>query len=220
MSDDKRKSPRLPVRVEMLLKQGSNARPVITDNLSSTGAFVEVDTPPAVDEKVGVRIHLGEGVAFDADARVVRHGAADSPGAGLEFLDGPHTDLDTFLHDLTPQTVAPNATGVERRRYPRFPFGAPITVQGSGPAVHATGIDASLGGVSLCAERLALKIGERVNLSLASREGQGRLELDAVVRRTLPSPHPGTFAFGLELSAVSGEKLSILARLYRSWRTP
>jgi hypothetical protein len=220
MSDDKRKSPRLPVRVEMLLKQGSNARPVITDNLSNTGAFVELEAPPAIDEKVGVRIHLGEGVAFDADARVVRHGANESPGAGIEFLDGPHADLESFLHELAPQTVAPNATGVERRRYPRFPFGAPIAVHGSGQPVHATGIDASLGGVSLCAERLVLKIGETVRLALATRDGQSRFDLEATVRRTLPSPHPGTFAFGLELTALSGEKLANLARLYRSWVTP
>lgn len=212
MSEDKRKAPRLPVRVEALLRQGSQAKPVITDNVSATGAFVELESPPAVNERVGVQIELGEGSELVEEARVVRHG---NGGVGIEFVGGPHEALAAFLQRLTPQAVTPATKEAERRRYPRFAFGSTIKIDRGGQQQAATSIDASLGGISFCGERLALRIGDQLKLGLP-RSGSP-LWLGATVRRTLPSPHLGTFAFGVEFQPMSAEVLDELATLYRAW---
>lgn len=62
----------------------------------------------------------------------------------------------------------------------------------------AWGIDGSNGGVSLCGQDLALHIGEHVVLNLSQPGTPFSFRVEASVRRTVPSPQPGTYAFGLE----------------------
>jgi c-di-GMP-binding flagellar brake protein YcgR len=106
---------------------------------------------------------------------------------------------------------APPPGGVERRRHPRVPLPVDIRIRTTRSMHAATGIDVSLGGVSLCAPDLALNIGDQVILNIAQPGTNFTFRLDAVVRRTLPSPHPGTFAFGFEFLPLDGTRQTLLA---------
>jgi len=83
--------------------------------------------------------------------------------------------------------------------------------------MHQThGLDVSLGGVSLCGPDLALTIGEQVILNLSQPGTNFTFRLDAVVRRTLPSPHPGTFAFGCEFLPLDPTRFALLVEFLES----
>lgn len=75
----------------------------------------------------------------------------------------------------------------------------------------AHSIDVSLGGVSLAGTDLALSIGEQVILNLLKPGTILSFRLDAVVRRTLPSPFPGTFAFGFEFLPMDPTRLALFS---------
>ncbi len=76
----------------------------------------------------------------------------------------------------------------------------------------AHGLDVSLGGVSLCGADLALNIGESIILNIAQPGTNFTFRVDAVVRRTLPSPHPGTFGFGLEFNNLDPARYAMLSQ--------
>jgi len=79
--------------------------------------------------------------------------------------------------------------------------------------MHATiGIDISLGGVSLAGAGLALSVGDNVILNIAQPGTNFTFRVDAVVRRTLPSPHQGTFGFGLEFTGLDQTRYEMLAQ--------
>lgn len=59
-------------------------------------------------------------------------------------------------------------------------------------------IDVSLGGASAAGADLSLSVGEQIIVNLLKPGTILSFRVDAVVRRTLPSPYPGTFAFGFE----------------------
>ena len=104
----------------------------------------------------------------------------------------------------------------ERRRYQRFSFPVDIRVRTS-RSMHATrGLDVSLGGVSMCGPDLALNVGEQVILNLSQPGTNFTFRLDAVVRRTLPSPHPGTFAYGCEFLALDPTRFALLVEFLES----
>lgn len=73
----------------------------------------------------------------------------------------------------------------------------------------AHSIDVSLGGASIAGGDLALNIGEQVILNLLKPGTILSFRLDAVVRRTLPSPYPSTFAFGFEFLPMDPNRTAL-----------
>jgi hypothetical protein len=116
-----------------------------------------------------------------------------------------------------PEQGAPQATdnppqGSERRRFPRFAMPVDIRVRTTRAMHVAHGIDISLGGVSLAGANLALSVGDNVILNIAQPGTNFTFRVDAIVRRTLPSPHPGTFGFGLEFAGLDQSRYEMLAQ--------
>lgn len=106
--------------------------------------------------------------------------------------------------------------GAERRRHARSPMPIEIRVRTTRSIHVAHGIDASLGGISLCGADLALNIGEQIILNLAQPGTPLSFRVEAMVRRTLPAPHPGTFGYGLEFTQLDEVRQTLLSDFFET----
>jgi hypothetical protein len=128
----------------------------------------------------------------------------------------PQAQAAPIIHGLSDKPppmappVAPPYAGANRRRHARFSLPIEIRVRTSRSIHTAVGIDASLGGLSLCAADLALSIGETIVLNLAQPGTPLSFRVEAIVRRTLPAPHPGTFGYGVEFSGLDDARQTVL----------
>ena len=143
------------------------------------------------------------------------HGLGDSSPPKAEAFPSPARTAPPIPAAATPE---PGATGAERRRHARFSMPIEIRVRTARSIHIAHGIDASLGGISLCGADLALTIGDQVILNLAQPGTPLSFRLEAVVRRTLPAPHPGTFGYGLEFIKVDDERHTLLTDFFDTAR--
>lgn len=92
--DERRRSPRVPVAVELHLTSASNFYAGFTHDLSEGGLFVQTYTPDAIGSIVDLELALPGGYAFYARGvvRWIRDTAhaddahAMPPGMGIEFL--------------------------------------------------------------------------------------------------------------------------------------
>ncbi len=113
-----------------------------------------------------------------------------------------------------PPLPPPVFTGADRRRHARFELPIEIRVRTSRSIHVAYGIDASLGGLSLCGSDLALNVGEHLILNLAQPGTPLSFRVEATVRRTVPAPHAGTFGYGVEFVSLEPARRAMLQEFY------
>jgi len=83
--------PRVPTSLRASVTSGGKTRPVVVSDLTPSGAFLEMDSPPPSGRNVGLEIALPSGsIQIVASVRWVRATAQTEPierpaGAGVEF---------------------------------------------------------------------------------------------------------------------------------------
>ena len=141
----------------------------------------------------------------------------DAMPVGGHFAPPPATAWDGEQKSAPPPplaSAAPAFTGANRRRHARFPMPIEIRVRTSHSMHVAYGIDASLGGLSLCGNDLALNVGEHLVLNLAQPGTPLSFRVEATVRRTVPAPHAGTFGYGVEFVSLEPTRQTMLQEFY------
>ncbi len=138
----------------------------------------------------------------------------DGSAADVSFA---HPGAPSWEHERksAPPPLPPAVfTGADRRRHARFELPIEIRVRTSRSIHVAYGIDASLGGLSLCGSDLALNVGEHLILNLAQPGTPLSFRVEATVQRTVPAPHAGTFGYGVEFVSLEPARRTMLQEFY------
>jgi uncharacterized protein (TIGR02266 family) len=107
---DQRRAPRYPVNLEVRFRSNAELLQEHATNISRGGLFVRSERKFQLNAAVALTIHLPNGQALDATARVAHvHRSPDGPGAGLQFT-GDNRDfylaLDRYLAELAESAEA------------------------------------------------------------------------------------------------------------------
>jgi hypothetical protein len=198
---DKRRDARYFARLPIKLIRGKDVTSLQTDDVSFRGAFLRMDSPPALRQLLRVEVTLPEGVKINAHAMVVYRVAAGGnhpPGAGIQFygLDGRERSLwESFvqkMRDEAPRSsplhmVPEGAPDPVRRKHERHSVRFEVRLSSLDELKALYSRDISKGGMAV-ETTMDVALGTEVGLDLVHPQRAETFELTALVRRKIRQP--------------------------------
>jgi len=231
MGSDKRRDARYKARVPIKLTKGKETLALQTEDVSFRGAFLRMDTPPALRQLVRVEVSLPEGATIAAHAMVVYRvapGGEHAPGAGIQFygMEGrERAHWEGFVRkireergDAGPASKRPPTKSGDapvstpepvRRMHERFQVRFEVRLESVDDLVKLFTRDISKGGMAIETD-MDLEVGTEVGLDLIHPDGESSIALDAIVRRLFRGP--GALGLGVEFIGMDDERREELAQ--------
>ena len=232
MSEDfasKRREPRYPARLPLILKLGSTRHEVITDDVSYRGLFVCTDTPPALRQLISLEATLPPtDTAFQSHGMIcfvrgVDNPKGEPPGVGIQFYAQGGADKkawERFIEHVKagnvvgrPRTENDAAKPAPvRRRHPRYSLRLAVRPRTLKDLEILYTRDISRGGMFLVTGDKLPAEGSPLALEVHHPKSAHVFPLDAVVRRVNKEAPVGIGVEFVEMNDARREEFLLFIR--------